>query len=198
MLSELYSVMLSRSCVPSVFHTGLIIPILKKSTPNPNLAKNYRPVTLSSIHTKLVEQTMTPAADISDNQYGFRDGRGTGMACSLLNDVITHCKYQKSTLFVASLDAEKCFDSICHISLFVKLIDVIPVYEWLFLHEWYSQLNAMVKWNGKYSKLFKLTQLNVKSSRGALKNSMKTILMNDYATLVNCENPRCIDCQLIT
>ena len=49
---------------------------------------------------------MTPAADISDNQYGFRDGRGTGIACSLLNDVITHCKYQKSTLFVASLDAE--------------------------------------------------------------------------------------------
>ena len=42
------------------------------------------------------------------------------------------------------------------------------------------------------------TQLNVNSSRGALKNSMKTILMNDYATLVKCENPRCIDCQLIT
>ena len=78
---------------------------------------------------------MTPAADLSDNQYGFRDGRGTGMACSLLNDVITHCKYQKSTLFVASLDAKKCFDSICHISLFVKLIDFIPVYECLFLHE---------------------------------------------------------------
>ena len=42
------------------------------------------------------------------------------------------------------------------------------------------------------------TQLNVNSSRGALKNSMKTILMNYYATLVKCENPRCIDCQLIT
>ena len=42
------------------------------------------------------------------------------------------------------------------------------------------------------------TQLNVNSSRGALKNSMKTILINDYATLVKCENPRCIDCQLIT
>ena len=109
-------------------------------------------------HTHTHTLTMTPAADISDNQYGFRDGRGTGMACSLLNDVITHCKYQKSTLFVASLDAEKCFDSICHISLFVKLIDVIPVYEWLVLHEWYSQLNAMVKWNGKYSKLFNVTR----------------------------------------
>ena len=42
------------------------------------------------------------------------------------------------------------------------------------------------------------TQLNVNSSRGALKNSMKTILINDYATLVKCENPRCIECQLIT
>ena len=37
------------------------------------------------------------------------------------------------------------------------------------------------------------TQLNVNSTRGALKNSIKTILMNDYATLVKCENSRCID-----
>jgi hypothetical protein len=35
-LSTLYSVMLSWSCIPTILHTGLIVPILKKPTRNPN------------------------------------------------------------------------------------------------------------------------------------------------------------------
>ena len=157
-LAELYSTLLCRGCVPSVFCTGLIVPILKKSTLNPNLAKHYRPVTLSSIHTKILEMTLIPSHPISDTQYGFREGRGTGMACSLLNDIIMQCKDQHSPLFLSSLDAEKCFDMVCHVSLFVKLKDVLPMYQWLFLYRWYSNLNAMVKWNGQFSVLFNVTR----------------------------------------
>ena len=47
-------------------------------------------------------------------------------------------------------------------------------------------------WNNWY------TKLNVNTTRGASKNSIQTILMNNYATFVNCDNPRCIDCRLIT
>ena len=80
------------------------------------------------MRNKMLELTMIPDVDVSDTQFGFRKGRGTGMACSMLNDVISHCKSQNSPLFLAGLDAEKCFDSICHTSLFVKLIDLIPMY----------------------------------------------------------------------
>ena len=61
-------------------------------------------------------------------------------------------------MFVAALDAEKCVDSICHVSLFLKLIHVLPVHEWLLLYNWYDKLNAVVKWNGSYSKPFDVTR----------------------------------------
>ena len=59
---------------------------------------------------------------------------------------------------VATLDADKCFDSICHVSLFLKRIDVLPTYQWLLLYNWYRKLNAVVKWNGCYSKMFDITR----------------------------------------
>ncbi len=106
----------------------------------------------------IVELTLVPEVNISESQYGFRKGRGTGMANALLNDVISYCKFKDSPLFLASLDAEKCFDSVCHVSLFVKLIDVLPQYQWLYLYNWYRNLKGVVKWNGSFSNVFDVTR----------------------------------------
>jgi hypothetical protein len=144
--------------VPAVFTTGVIIPILKKSTLNPNISKHYRPVTLSSIHTKIVECLLIPSYDVCNTQFGFRQGRGTSMACNLFTDIISYCQLKRSPLLVASLDAEKCFDSVCHTSLFAKLIDILPGNQWLFLNEWYKRLNAVIKYRGQFSKSFVITR----------------------------------------
>ena len=47
---------------------------------------------------------------------------------------------------------------LCHVSLFIKLIHVLPVHEWLLLYNWYNKMNAVVKWNGSYSKPFGVTR----------------------------------------
>ena len=70
LLASLYTIILSMACVPTVFTTGLIVPILKKSTLNANIAKNYRPITLSSMHTKMVELIL-PYTDLFDTQFGL-------------------------------------------------------------------------------------------------------------------------------
>ena len=82
--------------VPKIFMTGVIdIPVIKKCTLDPNV-KNYRPITISSVHTKAIESVIIPSAEMSDNQFGFRESRGTAFACNLLNDVTSYCKSRNS------------------------------------------------------------------------------------------------------
>ena len=130
---------------------GLIIPILKKPSLNPNDPGSFRPVTLSSVFSKLLELLMVPPDTVCDLQFGFREKRGTSMACALFNDVLCYYSHKKSPLFVCSLDAEKCFDSIWHKALFFKLKDKIPDCHWMTLHHWYGGLKARVWWNNVYN-----------------------------------------------
>ena len=83
---------------------------------------------------------------------------GTAFGCNLLSDVLSYFKYQNSPVYLCSLDAEKCFDNICHKSLFFKLIDVIPSNHWILCYRWYARLCATVKWQGSYSSMFLVTK----------------------------------------
>ena len=102
----------------------------------------------------MVEALIVPGTNLFDTQFGFRENRGTAFACNLLNDITSNFKSQYSPMFAAALDAEFFLDSICHVSLFLKLIHLLPIYEWLLLDNWYNKLNVVVKWNGLYSKSF--------------------------------------------
>ena len=93
----------------------------KKRVLNTNVPSNFRPVTLSSVFSKLLEYEMTPADDVCDTQFGFRAARGTAHACTLYNDTVQYFKKKMSPLYAYRLDAEKCFDSLSHSELFRKL-----------------------------------------------------------------------------
>lgn len=157
-LASIYSHCLAKGIVPSAFTIGVIVPIFKKPSLNPNEAKSYRPVTLSSVHSKVLELIMMPTDNASSSQYGFRKHRGTSFACSLFNDIQCYFRFKKSPLFTCSLDAEKCFDSLWHHALFFKLINKLPDHHWLTLYSWYSRMKAMVRWNGYVSYTFNVTR----------------------------------------
>jgi exonuclease III len=157
-LTDLYNYILKFSIIPNDLSLGVIIPILKKPTLNPNTPNNYRPITLGSIHCKLLEFLLMPEDDAHINQFGFRKGRGTSMACALLHDVIAQSKYNSTPLFVCSLDAEKCFDSLWHFGLFFKLMSKLPDSHWLFLYSWYCSMRSIVRWDNTYSPPFSVTR----------------------------------------
>ena len=70
------------------------------------------------------------------------DREGQHLACSIVNDVVQYFKSQNSYVYICALDVEKCFDSICHISLFYQLIDVLQVNHWILLYRWYINLQG--------------------------------------------------------
>ena len=158
LLANIYNIMIITSIIPEIFQKSLIIPILKKSTLDSNIPSNFRPITLSSIHTKLVEYALMPEDNANINQFGFRKGRGTMFATSLLNDIASYTMANSSALYVCSLDAEKCFDSIWHCGLFYKLMQIIPDAQWLFLYNWYSKSYVQVRWDSKFSEEFHITK----------------------------------------
>ena len=90
---------IDRIYMRKIFTTGVIIPVIKKFTLDPNVMKNYRTITLCYVHTKVFVSFIIPSAEISDNQFGFRESRGTAFACNLLNDVRSYCKSRNSSLF---------------------------------------------------------------------------------------------------
>lgn len=157
-LANFYSLIISTATVPSVFTSGVIIPILKKPSCDPNTPSNYRPITLSSIHSKIAEMLLMPDVAINDCQYGFREGRGTTFVTSTINDCAAYYIDRQSSLFCCSLDAEKCFDSIWHAGLMYKLWPILPPHHWMFLYRWYKATSAVVRWNGSKSLPFQITK----------------------------------------
>ena len=111
-LADLYNITLSTSTIPEVLRTGIIIPILKKPSLDPNKPEHYRPITLSSVHSKLFELLILPNDTACNTQFGFRKGRGTSFVTSLINDTASYFNSRGSPIYMFSLDAEKCFDNI--------------------------------------------------------------------------------------
>ena len=176
-LLALYNTMFLKTIVPSLLNIGLIIPILKKPSLNPNEPSNFRPITISSTHCKLIELLMMPDDHAHSNQFGFRRGRSTAFPCSFLFDITLDHTRQGSPLFICSLDAEKCFDTIWHDALFFKLYSQIPIAHWLLLKQWYSKLMSLVSFNNNESNMFSVTRGTKQGS--VLSPQLFNVFLND-------------------
>lgn len=97
--------------------------------------------------------------------------------------MLQYYKCQNSTSYICTLDAEKCFDSIDHISLFYKLKPILNINHWVLLHTWYGKLRSTVRWNSCLSPHFAI-------SRGTRQGSLLSphlfnIFINDLLMELN-------------
>ena len=142
-LTYLFNLSLEKSYVPEQWKKSCIKPIPKVS--NPTQCSDYRPISLTSIVSRLMEKIITrhfiyptfaihPISNTLVNQFAFRpSGSTTAALISITND-ITSILETDECVHVIALDFSKAFDTVRHHSFFLKLAK-LPIPD--FLYNWY-------------------------------------------------------------
>lgn len=154
-VARLLTICLSTCSVPATFADSVIVPLLKKPHLDPHCLDNYRPITLTTCTSKLLELIMLDELKLSFNpsdlQFGFLDKRGTAQASLLAEETIQWNLSRQLAVFAANLDARKCFDKIWHDGMFYRLIEHLSINCWHLLVSWYRRLTARVVVGGRTS-----------------------------------------------
>ena len=163
-LAHLFNLIIARRKVPADFKKGVVIPIPKKDK-NCLLQENYRGITLTSTVGKVFENVLlerlgsTLDKQTCQLQRGFTAKTSSLSAALIVSELENEAKDNKKELFIATLDARKAFDVVCHASLLRKLhLQQIDKDIWCIIKDWYDGATSQVKWKGVLSEPFDLYQ----------------------------------------
>lgn len=126
-LSYLFNLCMLNGIFPSVLKTSKVIPLYKKGCKSEIC--NYRPITLSSVISKVFEKLIYSRMNNFINnydlfyksQYGFRVGHSTTFAVIDVTEMINKELQNGNYVMGIFLDITKAFDSVCHDILLHKL-----------------------------------------------------------------------------
>lgn len=119
-LMHIVSKSLVTGLFPQIYKKTIIVPIYKNN--DPELVTNYRPISLVSNISKIIEkvvkkQTLNYLENynlLNSNQFGFRNKMGTDDAIAKLTSIIINQLDRKDKCLGVFIDLRKAFDSISH------------------------------------------------------------------------------------
>ncbi len=117
----------STGCFPSQLKVAKVIPILKSG--DPRLPNNYRPISLLSNFSKIIEKIMSIRLLnyiehhnlFSNSQFGFRKNHSTIHPMVLFDNFISDAVNNKKYALAIFCDLRKAFDTVDHSILIQKL-----------------------------------------------------------------------------
>ena len=117
-LAKLFNKCLKESCFPDCWKVSLVVPVFK-NVGERSTAKNYHPVSLLSVVSKVFEKLVNnrivdhleKCGLFSDFQYGFRSSR---------SDRIARAFNRSGATRAVALDISKAFDRVWHAGLLHK------------------------------------------------------------------------------
>ena len=127
-LAELFNKCLKESCFPDCWKVSLVVPVFK-NVGERSTAKNYHPVSLLSVVSKVFEKLannrivnhLEKCGIFSDFQYGFRSSQSTADLLTLVPDRIARVFNMSGATRAVALDISQAFERVCHAGLLHKL-----------------------------------------------------------------------------
>ena len=127
-LAKLFNKCLKESCFPDCWKVSSVVPVFK-NVGERSTAKNYRPVSLLSVVSKVFEKLVNnrivdhleKCGLFSDFQYGFRSSRSTADLLTVVSDRIARAFNRSGATRAVALDISKAFDRVWHAGLLHKL-----------------------------------------------------------------------------
>jgi len=126
-LTYIYNLSFKTGVFPEKMKVAKVIPLYK--TGDSHVFNNYRPISLLSQFSKILEKLFTKRLDnfidennlLMDSQYGFRSGISTSMALIELVDRLTNCIENKKYAVGIFIDLKKAFDTVDHEIMLTKI-----------------------------------------------------------------------------
>lgn len=163
-LAELINLSLASGIVPVQWKTAIITPIAKVA--NPTQPSDFRPISVTSILSRLTEQHVvrnylyptiqTPPVDklSFDDQYAFRPYGSTTAAVIALLHTVRSMLQSNEYVRLFSFDLTKAFDTVRHSTLMAKMASLdIPdnIYNWIC--DFFCDRHHCTKYAGRSSTL---------------------------------------------
>ena len=162
LLSLCFTLCLAHGYLPPAMIETTIVPIVKNKSGNLSDSRNYRPIELATIVSKMFESVLlfkcAEYLSTSDNQFGIKSSHSTDLCIYTLNEFIDYYKSRGTTVYITFLDASKAFDRIDYWLLFNKIIKKgVPLFIIKLLVFWYSRQRMFVRWGNTCSTSFCVT-----------------------------------------
>ena len=141
--------------------TSMLIPIIKDKLGDITSSDNYRSIAISSLVMKLFDLVIIrffrENLYFDELQFGYQAEVSTAMCTWLASETISYFQRNGSDVYTCLMDMSKAFDTVQHSHLFQKLLDQgMPHIIVRFLLVSYDKQSANVRWNGEYSRHFKI------------------------------------------
>ena len=134
-ITDIISASLRSSEVPTSMKSAVVTPLLKKATLDPEILKNYRPVSNLSFVSKVLERVVAQrlTSYMTDNnlheylQSAYKPGHSTETALvKVQNDILTSID-QHGIVILILLNLSAAFDTINHDVLFSRMESTLGI-----------------------------------------------------------------------
>ena len=128
-LTEIVNLSIKNATVSSSLKKAIVRPLLKKATLDPDILKNYRPISNLSFVSKLIERVVAARINVhleshcllETYQSAYRSFHSTESALLRVQNDILSCLDNKQAVALVMLDLSAAFDTIDHSILLRRL-----------------------------------------------------------------------------